>query len=78
MFLFYGKVIHDGGTNRTKDFKRRGIAYSLQVSYLTLEEAYHFITDVEVARVLSPRAQRMIAFRSEAEGYSRTLAEQLQ
>ncbi|RYP12419.1 hypothetical protein DL765_007349 [Monosporascus sp. GIB2] len=34
-------------------------------SYLTPEEAYPFLVDKEIAKTLSPRAQRMIGFRSQ-------------
>ncbi|KAI0602187.1 hypothetical protein F4775DRAFT_602164 [Biscogniauxia sp. FL1348] len=60
-----GKVVHGGGANRTKDHTRRGITLVFQCSYLTPEEAYPFLVDREVARSLSPRAQRMIGFRSQ-------------
>ncbi|KAI1637427.1 hypothetical protein F4809DRAFT_640482 [Biscogniauxia mediterranea] len=60
-----GKVVHGGGANRTEDRTRRGITLVFQCSYLTPEEAYPFLVDREVARTLSPRAQRMIGFRSQ-------------
>lgn len=60
-----GKVVHGGGANRTADFLRRCIAFSFQCSYLTPEEAYPFIVDMGVVKQLSPRAQRMIGFRSQ-------------
>jgi ectoine hydroxylase-related dioxygenase (phytanoyl-CoA dioxygenase family) len=60
-----GKVVHGGGANRTADFKRRGIAISIQCSYLTPEEAYPFTVEKDLVKQLSPRAQRMIAFRSQ-------------
>ena len=63
--LISGKVVHGGGANRTKDSTRRGIALVFQCSYLTPEEAHPFLVDKEVAKTLSPRAQRMIGFRSQ-------------
>ncbi|KAI1489830.1 hypothetical protein F5X96DRAFT_695474 [Biscogniauxia mediterranea] len=60
-----GKVVHGGGANRTEDRARRAITLVFQCSYLTPEEAYPFLVDREVARTLSPRAQRMIGFRSQ-------------
>jgi ectoine hydroxylase-related dioxygenase (phytanoyl-CoA dioxygenase family) len=60
-----GKVVHGGGANRTSDVTRRGITLVFQCSYLTPEEAYPFLVDREIAKALSPRAQRMIGFRSQ-------------
>lgn len=60
-----GKVVHGGGANRTKDLTRRGIALVFQCSYLTPEEAHPFLVDKELAKTLTPRAQRMIGFRSQ-------------
>ncbi|KAH8891133.1 PhyH-domain-containing protein [Thozetella sp. PMI_491] len=60
-----GKVVHGGGANRTKNVTRRGITLVFQCSYLTPEEAYPFILDKEIARTMSPRAQRMVGFRSQ-------------
>ena len=60
-----GKVVHGGGANRTEDFTRRGITLVFQCSYLTPEEAYPFLVDKEVVRTMSPRAQRMVGFRSQ-------------
>lgn len=63
--LFSGKLVHGGGSNRTMDYLRRAISVSVQASYLTPEEAYPFIVDIERARKLSPRAQRLIGFRTQ-------------
>ncbi|EXJ85675.1 hypothetical protein A1O1_06041 [Capronia coronata CBS 617.96] len=63
--LFSGKTSHGGGANRTKDFRRRGIALSMQASYLTPEEAYPFIVPREIVETMTPLAQRMIAWRSQ-------------
>ncbi len=64
-FFFSGKVVHGGGANRTKDYQRRGLAFSFQCSYLTPEEAYPFLISMDTIKTLSPRAQRMVAFRSQ-------------
>ncbi|KAH8197846.1 hypothetical protein TruAng_007993 [Truncatella angustata] len=60
-----GKVVHGGGANTTKDLTRRGIAMVFQCSYLTPEEAHPFLVEKELAKTLTPRAQRMIGFRSQ-------------
>lgn len=60
-----GKVAHGGGSNKTAHEKRRGIALSFQCSYLTPEEAYPFMIDMEIIKRLSPRAQKMVGFRSQ-------------
>ncbi|KAK3395037.1 hypothetical protein B0H63DRAFT_385042 [Podospora didyma] len=60
-----GKVVHGGGANTTADFTRRAITLVFQCSYLTPEEAYPFLVDKEIAKTLTPRAQRMIGFRSQ-------------
>ncbi|KFA65052.1 hypothetical protein S40285_08327 [Stachybotrys chlorohalonatus IBT 40285] len=60
-----GKVVHGGGANRTKDAIRRAVTLVFQCSYLTPEEAYPFILDKEIAKSLTPRAQRMVGFRSQ-------------
>jgi ectoine hydroxylase-related dioxygenase (phytanoyl-CoA dioxygenase family) len=60
-----GKVVHGGGANRSEDFKRRGIAFSIHCSYLTPEEAYPFIVEKDLVKTLSRRAQSMIGFRSQ-------------
>lgn len=60
-----GKVVHGGGANVTRDEVRRAITLVFQCSYLTPEEAYPFLVEKEVVREMSPRAQRMIGFRSQ-------------
>lgn len=60
-----GKVVHGGGANTTDDSIRRGIALVFQCSYLTPEEAHPFLVDRALARTLTPRAQRMLGFRSQ-------------
>ncbi|MFI0738731.1 phytanoyl-CoA dioxygenase family protein [Streptomyces sp. NPDC021100] len=63
--LFSGKTAHGGGANHTRDEYRRAVAFALNPGYLTGEEAYPFLVDMEVARTLSPRVQRMLGFRSQ-------------
>ncbi|MET3821208.1 hypothetical protein ACVK00_000122 [Burkholderia sp. PvR073] len=63
--LFSGKVIHGGGANVTKNERRRGLTLPMQPSYLTPEEAYPFIVDMDIVRSLSKRVQRIIGFRSQ-------------
>ena len=60
-----GKVVHGGGANVTGDETRRAMTLVFQCSYLTPEEAYPFLVEKEVVREMSPRAQRMIGFRSQ-------------
>ena len=60
-----GKVVHGGGANVTSDEVRRAITLVFQCSYLTPEEAYPFLVEKEVVKGMSPRAQRMIGFRSQ-------------
>ncbi|UTT50905.1 MULTISPECIES: phytanoyl-CoA dioxygenase family protein [Rhodococcus] len=60
-----GKVVHGGGHNRTSDFYRRAVAWTFQPGYLTPEEAYPFIVDLELAKSLPERVQRYIGFRSQ-------------
>ncbi|WP_175719206.1 phytanoyl-CoA dioxygenase family protein [Burkholderia anthina] len=63
--LFSGKVVHGGGANVTKNERRRGLTLPMQPSYLTPEEAYPFIVNMDIVRGLSPRVQRIIGFRSQ-------------
>jgi ectoine hydroxylase-related dioxygenase (phytanoyl-CoA dioxygenase family) len=63
--LMSGKTVHGGGANKTKDEHRRGLAFTLQCSYLTPEEANPFIIGLDTIKQLSPRAQRMLGFRSQ-------------
>lgn len=62
--FFSGKTAHGGGANRTEDEYRRAVAFALNPGFLTGEEAYPFLVDMEIARSLSPRVQRMLGFRS--------------
>lgn len=63
--LFSGKTVHGGGANQTTDEFRRAVAFALNPGFLTGEEAYPFLVDLELARTLSPRVQRMLGFRSQ-------------
>jgi ectoine hydroxylase-related dioxygenase (phytanoyl-CoA dioxygenase family) len=63
--LLSGKTVHGGGANKTKDEQRRGLAFTLQCSYLTPEEANPFIISLDIIKQLSPRAQRILGFRSQ-------------
>lgn len=63
--LMSGKTVHGGGANQTADEHRRGLAFTLQCSYLTPEEANPFIISMDTVKQLSPRAQRMLGFRSQ-------------
>ncbi|MEV0600303.1 phytanoyl-CoA dioxygenase family protein [Streptomyces sp. NPDC050315] len=60
-----GKTAHGGGANQTSDFYRRGVAFTFNAGYLTGEEAYPFLVDMDVAKTLSPRVQRVLGFRSQ-------------
>ncbi|KAK5234628.1 Verruculogen synthase [Exophiala xenobiotica] len=64
-FFITGKVVHGGGANRHPDYRRRGLAFSFHCSYLTPEEAYPFLISMDTIKTLSPRAQKMVAFRSQ-------------
>jgi len=64
VLLISGRTIHGGGANRTQEC-RRVIAWGLCPSFLTPEEASPFIVPMELAKTLSPRAQRMLGFRSQ-------------
>lgn len=63
--LFSGKTIHGGGANVTKNEWRRGLALSMQASYLTPEEAYAFMVPRSLVDTMTPRMQRMIGYRSQ-------------
>ncbi|WP_217140069.1 phytanoyl-CoA dioxygenase family protein [Streptomyces sp. AC627_RSS907] len=60
-----GKTAHGGGANQTDDQYRRAVAFTFNAGYLTGEEAYPFLVDMEIARQLSPRVQRVLGFRSQ-------------
>jgi ectoine hydroxylase-related dioxygenase (phytanoyl-CoA dioxygenase family) len=63
--LMSGKTVHGGGANKTTEELRRGLAFTLQCSYLTPEEANPFIIGLETIKELSSRAQRILGFRSQ-------------
>ncbi|KAJ5979994.1 hypothetical protein N7481_007292 [Penicillium waksmanii] len=63
--LMSGKTVHGGGENKTTEELRRGLAFTLQCSYLTPEEANPFIISLETIKELTPRAQRILGFRSQ-------------
>jgi ectoine hydroxylase-related dioxygenase (phytanoyl-CoA dioxygenase family) len=63
--FFSGKTVHGGGANRTTDQYRRAVAFALNPGFLTGEEAHPFLVDMEVAKTLSPRVQRVLGFRSQ-------------
>ncbi|KAB8205966.1 hypothetical protein BDV34DRAFT_224833 [Aspergillus parasiticus] len=68
--LMSGKTVHGGGANKTSDEQRRGLAFTLQCSYLTPEEANPFIIELDIIKQLSPRAQRLLGFRSQFPKFS--------
>ncbi|MFJ9390924.1 phytanoyl-CoA dioxygenase family protein [Nocardioides sp. NPDC101246] len=63
--FFSGKTVHGGGANRSGNEFRRAVAFALNPGFLTGEEAYPFLVDLEVAKSLSPRVQRLLGFRSQ-------------
>jgi ectoine hydroxylase-related dioxygenase (phytanoyl-CoA dioxygenase family) len=65
VLLFSGKTVHGGGANQTSDEYRRAMAFAINPGFLTGEEAYPFLVDLELAKTLSPRVQRMLGFRSQ-------------
>jgi ectoine hydroxylase-related dioxygenase (phytanoyl-CoA dioxygenase family) len=65
VFFMSGKTVHGGGANRTANVKRRGLALAFSCSYLTPEESYPFMINVETAKSMSQRAQQAIGFRSQ-------------
>lgn len=65
VIFFNGKVSHGGGANVTENQLRRGLTIPLQPSFLTPEEAYPLLVDLELAKTLSPRVQKLLGFRSQ-------------
>jgi ectoine hydroxylase-related dioxygenase (phytanoyl-CoA dioxygenase family) len=63
--FFSGKTAHGGGANRTENEYRRAVSFALNPGFLTGEEAYPFLVDMDIAKTLSPRVQRIIGFRSQ-------------
>ncbi|CEJ61685.1 hypothetical protein PMG11_10209 [Penicillium brasilianum] len=68
--LMSGKTVHGGGANKTQDENRRGLAFTLQCSYLTPEEGNPFIIGLDIIKQLSPRTQRILGFRSQFPKFS--------
>ncbi|CAM3217888.1 phytanoyl-CoA dioxygenase PhyH [Williamsia muralis] len=64
VIFFNGKVSHGGGANVTESERRRGLTIPLQPAFLTPEEAYPFLLDLELVKTLSPRVQKLLGFRS--------------
>lgn len=63
--FFSGKVVHGGGANRTVNEYRRGLAVPLQPSFLTPEEPFPFVLDLETVRTLPQRVQAVLGFRTQ-------------
>ena len=63
--FFSGKTVHGGGANKTSNDYRRAVAFAINPGFLTGEEAYPFLVDLEVAKTLTPRVQRLLGFRSQ-------------
>lgn len=63
--LFSGKTAHGGGANRTADGYRRALSFAFSSSCFIGEEAHPFMIDMALAKTLSPRAQRLVGFRSQ-------------
>lgn len=61
---FSGKLLHGGGANVTADRRRRALTVATQPCFLTPEEAYPFLVDIELVRTLPTRVQKLIGFRS--------------
>ncbi len=64
VIFFNGKVSHGGGANVTESERRRGLTIPLQPAFLTPEEAYPFLLDLDLVKTLSPRVQKLLGFRS--------------
>ncbi|MDR3017237.1 phytanoyl-CoA dioxygenase family protein [Delftia acidovorans] len=65
VLLYSGKTAHGGGANLTTDQYRRGVAFAFNPGFLTGEEAYPFLVNMDIVRQLSPRVQRLLGFRSQ-------------
>ncbi|MFI8510122.1 phytanoyl-CoA dioxygenase family protein [Streptomyces sp. NPDC085460] len=63
--FFSGKTVHGGGANVTSDEYRRAVGFALNPGYLVGEEAHPFLIDLDLAKTLSPRVQRLTGFRSQ-------------
>lgn len=62
--LISGQVVHGGGANTTADQRRRVLLLAYNLGYLVPEEAHAFTVPMEIAKMLSPRAQQLLGFRS--------------
>lgn len=62
--IYTGRVLHSAGANTTADVWRRGLHISYVLGWLTPEEAGPLGVPEEVARTLSPQAQRLLGWRS--------------
>ncbi|NEW27129.1 phytanoyl-CoA dioxygenase family protein [Nocardia cyriacigeorgica] len=63
--FFSGKTAHGGGANITTDQYRRGLAFAFNPGYLVGEEAYPFLVDRDIVKILPERVQRILGFRSQ-------------
>jgi ectoine hydroxylase-related dioxygenase (phytanoyl-CoA dioxygenase family) len=63
--LLSGKTAHSGGANQTSDVYRRAVAFAFNSSCFVGEEAYPFMVDMDLVKTLTPRAQRLLGFRSQ-------------
>lgn len=61
--LFSGKLVHGGGANIARE-PRRALSLPIVPGILTPEEAFPFLAPYDVVKALSPRAQRLVGFRS--------------
>jgi ectoine hydroxylase-related dioxygenase (phytanoyl-CoA dioxygenase family) len=60
-----GKAVHGGGANVTTDQYRRAVSFAFNPGFLVGEEAYPFLVDLELAKSLPERVQRILGFRSQ-------------
>jgi ectoine hydroxylase-related dioxygenase (phytanoyl-CoA dioxygenase family) len=63
VLLISGKVVHGGGHNQTQQ-KRRCIALSVQPAFFTPEEAFPFELGMDTVKTMTPRAQKVVGFRT--------------
>ena len=64
--IYTGRVLHSGGANQTTDTWRYGLHVSYVLGWITPEEAGPLSTPWEDVAHLSPRAQRLLGWRSSA------------
>lgn len=60
--FYYGRTIHGGGPNTTKNQRRRGMHLSYTLGWLRTEENNYLTTPLEVARKLPLRAQQLLGY----------------